>query len=469
MKRNSLVILTLLVTLIMATGCNKDNKDEQEDVKPIEPPETDNQETTVVEEEDSDQENETDSQELLSNLDEVPRTVSDIIHQKAGKYAGMDVRDESVVDQVLEDLNILDPLPEDASEDQLNDYFKYIYALVAEDFPDPKDTIKKWEFGSFGDPDLPDSRFHFKENYNVEVLLDGSGSMGAYIGNKTMMQIAKETINEFMKQVPGEANVSLRVYGHKGTGSNSDKELSCSTIEQVYGYAPYEETAFQKELDEIEPAGWTPLADALKQAEESLSQFDTENNTNLIYVVSDGVETCDGDPVAVAKSLSDSNAKPIINIIGFNVDNQAQAQLKAMADISGGIFSTANDQSELEEEFKRAEEVLKAWERWKKEALRDVNAIRVENNFDILKIGNEWGHKETRQSNNIARAARLLKNEEIITLDQMNYLRSIRDDVRKIIREGQDEVKNELKDISTERIEELKKSIDEKYNEGTED
>lgn len=98
-----------------------------------------------------------------------------------------------------------------------------------------------------------------------------------------------------------------------------------------------------------------------------------------------------------------------------------------------------------------------------------MNAIRVENNFDILKIGNEWGHKETRQSNNIARAARLLKNEEIITLDQMNYLRSIRDDVRKIIREGQDEVKNELKDISTERIEELKKSIDEKYNEGTED
>ncbi|WP_029191178.1 hypothetical protein [Ornithinibacillus scapharcae] len=60
--------------------------------------------------------------------------------------------------------------------------------------------------------------------------------MGAYIGDKTMMQIAKESIKDFLEQVPEEANVSLRVYDHKGSSSNSDKELSCSTIEQLYGY-----------------------------------------------------------------------------------------------------------------------------------------------------------------------------------------------------------------------------------------
>lgn len=469
MKRNTLIITFLLIFVIALTGCTKDNSN---NVEPDNLPDTNTEEISNIEEADNKKEEGEEGEEsgnlsFLEDIAEPPKSIADVIQQKAGPYAGIDVTDKSVIDQVLEDVRKLEPLPEDATEEQLNAYFKYLYSLVAEDYPDPKDTIKKWEFGSFGDPDLPDSRFHFKENYNIEVLLDGSGSMGAYIGNKTMMQIAKEAINNFMKQVPKEANVSLRVYGHKGTGSNSDKNLSCSTIEQVYGYAPYDETAFQKELDQIQPAGWTPLADALKQAEESLAKYDTENNTNLIYVVSDGVETCDGDPVAIAESLANSNAKPIINIIGFNVDNKAQAQLKAMADASGGIFSTANDQSELEAEFKRAEKVLKSWERWKKDALRNVDAIRLDNNFDILSIKVEWGTKETKQSNNIARLANLFRNEGIITREQMSYLRSLRDEIRVIIRDGQDEVVKELKDISIDKLEELKKTIDEKYNQGT--
>ncbi|GIO25842.1 VWA domain-containing protein [Ornithinibacillus bavariensis] len=470
MKRYTLIITILLIFVIALAGCKKDKSDDTDNAKPDKHTETKTEEVSNLDEPDNkDKEEESSNLSFLEDIAEPPSSIADVIQQKAGPYSGIDVNDDSVIDQVLEDVRKLEPLPEDATEEQLNAYFKYLYSLVAEDYPDPKDTIKKWEFGSFGDPDLPDSRFHFKENYNVEVLLDGSGSMGAYIGNKTMMQIAKEAINNFMKQVPKEANVSLRVYGHKGTGSNSDKNLSCSTIEQLYGYAPYDETAFQKELDKIQPAGWTPLADALKQAEESLAKYDTENNTNLIYVVSDGVETCDGDPVAVAKSLSNSNAKPIINIIGFKVDNEAQAQLKAMADVSGGIFSTANDQSELEEEFKRAEEVLKSWERWKKDALRNVDAIRLDNNFDILSIKVEWGTKETKQSNNIARLATLFRNEGIITREQMNYLRSLRDEIRVIIRDGQDEVVKELKDISTDKLDELKKSINEKYDKGTEE
>ncbi|MUV39190.1 uncharacterized protein JNUCC1_03063 [Lentibacillus sp. JNUCC-1] len=118
------------------------------------------------------------------------------------------------------------------------------------------------------------------------------------------------------------------------------------------------------------------MADALKQAEDALKEFDTAHNTNLIYVVSDGVETCDGDPVQVAKSLSESNAQPIINIIGFNVDTDAQKQLKQMADVSGGIFSTADNQKQLEEEFNRAEKVLEAWEAWKKMLLKMLIAWR---------------------------------------------------------------------------------------------
>ncbi|GGJ89869.1 hypothetical protein GCM10007063_10610 [Lentibacillus kapialis] len=418
-------------------------------------------------ENESDKEN-NGSVKVLENVAEIPQVTNGFIQQQKGPYAGVDVRDDHLEDDVMEDVQQLEPLPENASEEELNRYFDYLYSLVAEDFPDPQDTIKKWEFGSFGNPDLPDSRYHFKENYNVEVLLDASGSMGTYIGEKTMMQIAKESINDFMKQVPEEANVSFRVYGHKGTGSDSDKKMSCEAIEQVYGYAPYKEDEFQKELDKIEPAGWTPLSDALKKAKDSLSEFDAENNTNLIYVVSDGVETCGGDPVKVAESLSDSNAQPIMNIIGFNIGSDAQKQLKEMADASGGVFATANNQDELEEEFNRAEEVLEAWEDWKDDALRDLDHTRVENSFDITSVSNEWGLKNTEQYNNLSRLTRIFEDEGIINREQRKEFYSKRNDVRDSIDEAQEEVVSELENISATNIEETKKSIKEKYDNQTE-
>src|SRR5690606_41143319 len=53
--------------------------------------------------------------------------------------------------------------------------------------------------------------------------------------------------------------------------------------------------------------GWTPVAGALESAKESFAGLDAETNTNLIYLVSDGIETCDGDPVAAAKNFADSD------------------------------------------------------------------------------------------------------------------------------------------------------------------
>ena len=170
----------------------------------------------------------------------------------AGPFAipGTDWNDE-LYDELYKEFEKIEPLREDATEEEMDLYFKFFYSLIAYDFADPQDTIKKWEFSSFGDPDLPDSRFHFKENFNIEILLDASGSMGNYIGSKMMMDIAKESIHNFLKEVPEEANISFRVYGHKGTGSRDDQELSCEAIEQVYGYAPYDENSFQQALVQI--------------------------------------------------------------------------------------------------------------------------------------------------------------------------------------------------------------------------
>ncbi len=85
---------------------------------------------------------------------------------------------------------------------------------------------------------------------------------------------------------------------------------------------------FNQALDSFSPAGWTPLASAIQIAKEDLSKQTGENVENIIYVVSDGVETCDGDPVKVAKDLNESDIEAIVNIIGFDVDDEGQQQLK---------------------------------------------------------------------------------------------------------------------------------------------
>ncbi len=435
---------------------------EEEEVKPEEEPD---EESQIPEEDEEDQ---TTQKLTLHDVPPVPTDVEGLARQTPGPFAAA----KNIYDleaEIAEEFKVLGPMSDNPTPEEYELYFRYMYWLVAEDYINPEDTIKKWEFASFGNPDLPDAKFHFKENYNVEIILDASGSMAADAGGKTRMELAKEAIQEFLANVPEEAHVSLRVYGHKGTGADSDKELSCGAIEQVYGFSSYNDQEFQKALNQFQPSGWTPIADALKESEKALKPFDAENNTNLIYLVSDGIETCDGDPVAVAKSLADSHAKPIINIIGFQTDAEAQRQLEEMAEVSGGIFASAKNKDELEAEFARAEEVLEAWQEWKDDALSDVDAMRVDQSFDIMHVHNEWSFTTLGTSNNMASLEYVLEELDILTYNQIDEIRKLRRQTFDEIDYTVDELERTLEEISKQTIEEAKRTIEERFESGVEE
>jgi Ca-activated chloride channel family protein len=404
---------------------------------------------------------------IFDNLPELPTTAEDLITQSPGKFADQEILSDEIASKVKEEIKDLPPLNENPSEEELNEYMKYIYSLVATDFQDPNDLLNKWEFSMSGNPDLPESRFQFKDNYNIEIILDSSGSMANTINGKTMMELAKESINNFLSSLPKEANISLRVYGHKGSGADSDKALSCSSIEQVYGFGPYKQTEFNQSLNKFKPSGWTPIAKALEESKQSLAKFDAKTNTNLIYLVSDGVETCDGDPVKVAKSFASSNVAPIINVIGFNVDSEAQKQLKQVAESANGIYTTVTSGDQLKKEFQRAEEVLKNWERWKKDSIRSAEALRVDNSFDILELTNDWGYRATRQNLNIGYMLSILRDEGKITFKQEDQLKKIRKNIKELVIQTKKEMEGNLKEINIKEIEDLKKKINEKYNTNT--
>ncbi|RDU38244.1 hypothetical protein DRW41_01350 [Neobacillus piezotolerans] len=184
---------------------------------------------------------------------------------------------------------------------------------------------------------------------NVVMAIDSSGSMKAKVDGEAKMALAKKSIESLAKDLPESVKVSVIAFGHQGTGSNADKAKSCNAVETMYPLNTVDGTAFGNSLKKFDAMGWTPLAAAITMANEQLSSEKGENTENFIYVVSDGIETCDGDPVAAAKKAVLDNTNVKINIIGFDVDDAADQQLKLVAEAGGGEYSSVKTKQQLEE------------------------------------------------------------------------------------------------------------------------
>lgn len=77
------------------------------------------------------------------------------------------------------------------------------------------------------------------------------------------MDLAKDTIQSFVSKLPEGVQVALRVYGHKGSNREKDKDLSCQSTEMVYGLGTQDDESFRKSLSRFNPTGWIPLSAAI--------------------------------------------------------------------------------------------------------------------------------------------------------------------------------------------------------------
>lgn len=192
----------------------------------------------------------------------------------------------------------------------------------------------------FGELDITKEQENKVEN--ISIHLDSSGSMAGHVSGGVKMDLAKNALKKYASGLPQDSIMSLRVYGHKGTGNDADKNLSCSSTEVMYAANTYDETKFSSSLEKFKPSGWTPLATSIQSAYDDLKENASPNTENILFVVSDGIETCGGNPVEEAKKLADSDLNITVNIIGFNVDDEGQRQLKATAEAGNGKYYTVN-------------------------------------------------------------------------------------------------------------------------------
>jgi hypothetical protein len=180
---------------------------------------------------------------------------------------------------------------------------------------------------------------------NVAFILDASNSMNKPFESGSRIEAAKAALVELFGVLPEGLNVRLSVYGHRI--SKDDREASCSDIEPLFLLRPFNEAA-RKEmvaaLQKVKAQGLTPLSEAVVRAANDLSAL---NGESAILLLSDGEETCGGEPLTVAKMLAAMTPPIILHIIGLDVDPKARETLMAMATATGGKYMGVHEVSSL--------------------------------------------------------------------------------------------------------------------------
>lgn len=188
----------------------------------------------------------------------------------------------------------------------------------------------------------------------IELILDGSGSMNAKLPNgETRIAVAKRAIKGVAGFVPAQAHVALRLYGAQSPAQQ--KNCQDTNLAVPFGPAGASRGAIDAAIDGVKAQGYTPIAHALEQA---ANDFPADAKERVIVLVSDGKETCKGDPVLAAKALAGKGIT--VHTVGFIVDTAARMQLQNIARATGGSYFDAPVGPELPETLKSAFAACKA-------------------------------------------------------------------------------------------------------------
>ena len=174
-------------------------------------------------------------------------------------------------------------------------------------------------------------------------ILDASGSMrAADQSGKLKIDEAKKVIRNSVSGLPRGVTASLATFGHRRTGD-------CSDLEVLVPPGTENRELFLQKLDSITPQfnGRTPLAATIREVGKVLQTYE---GVGVIVVISDGHDTCEGDPCGQTKSiLTTKNFGFKLHAVGYTVDEKQKEQLACMAEVGGGKYFGAESAKELEE------------------------------------------------------------------------------------------------------------------------
>ena len=174
------------------------------------------------------------------------------------------------------------------------------------------------------------------------IVLDCSGSMSEQTRDgQVKMDVAKRVVSELVAKPPEALRVTFVVYGY-------DRDLNCRAV-QVSRPLDALEAGGRSELAALigglRPVGGTPIARALEVAGRELAKDDAPCG---LVLLSDGKETCGGNPAEVASRLAGELKLTYgVNVIGFDVQDDERDALAEIARAGKGKYYNAQTAAEL--------------------------------------------------------------------------------------------------------------------------
>ncbi len=177
---------------------------------------------------------------------------------------------------------------------------------------------------------------------DVMFIVDASNSMWGRVDGRPKIEIAKEVLLKTASELPQGTRTALISYGNR-----FDHKLKvCDDMELVGAYHTYSSSQFKEMLDYVTPKGQTPIAATLRESVSWVVDKDAQNPT--IVLITDGVESCDGDPCAAAKKLAESGVDAKLHVVGYDLGPEQRAQLECIAANANGKYFEANDTEGLQ-------------------------------------------------------------------------------------------------------------------------
>ncbi|GAA4008255.1 hypothetical protein GCM10022408_20490 [Hymenobacter fastidiosus] len=160
----------------------------------------------------------------------------------------------------------------------------------------------------------------------ILFVLDASGSMMAPWEGRPRWDVARSLLAKMVDSLNAYPNLelALRAYGHQHPNS----ENNCEDSRLEVPFAPKNARAIKARLTALKAQGNTPITYSILQ---SANDFPVDKNSrNVLILITDGLESCKGDPCATSVALQRKHVflKPFI--IGLGAERDFGKQLECL-------------------------------------------------------------------------------------------------------------------------------------------
>jgi Ca-activated chloride channel family protein len=176
-------------------------------------------------------------------------------------------------------------------------------------------------------------------------VLDASGSMAGGVGGNNLgrprIDVVRQAMAETLPAITANRKVGLIVYG-------PGPYNICSNIDLKLKPRPAAAQAIIEIVTDVIPAGRTPMTRAVELAAEELKH---REKPAIVVLLTDGEETCGGDPCATAARLKAEGLNLVVHVIGYQMREAAgtlgTVQSRCMAQATGGQYAHADSVEDI--------------------------------------------------------------------------------------------------------------------------